>query len=281
MKKVIAFIVVALFTVSGVFAQASWKSARHSLYWGIGGNVTEADVCPVDGHKIPFKTINGSLQLGYENRFAERFSWRANLLLSRLQGFDADSDVDYAKKRGLNFRTWVFDINAMLNFYFLKPKDVTPESTFGQKWSGYITVGFGGAFYEPMSSIRNDHNAAIWYRTRHVGAEARRWYDGTTLTLPYGLGFKYQVNKKFNWGVELLQHIAFTDYLDNVTSNPVGGTPSNSTFGRLQSAARGNFKSGSVRGGDHWDQYTTAMITFGYTFTPCGVKHVARPKYLN
>jgi hypothetical protein len=281
MKKVIAFVLVALFTVSGVFAQASWKSTRHSIYFGIGGNVAETDVCPVEGHGIPFETRNGSVQFGYENRFAERFSWRANFLLSRLQGFDADSDVDYAKRRYLNFRTWTFDINAMLNFYFLKPKDVTAESSFGQKWAGYITVGFGGAFYQPMTSVRNDRGQAIWIQTRHVGAEARRWYDGTTLTLPYGLGFKYQMNKKFSLGFELLQHVCFTDYIDNVTSNPVGGTPAKNTFGTIQSAARGNFKAGAKRGGDHWDQYTTGMISLGYTFSPCMAKHVARPKYLN
>jgi len=296
MKKVIAFVLVALFTVSGVFAQASWKSTRHSIYAGIGVNIPETDVAPYDGLFPKIATANGSLQIGYENRFAERFSWKANFLLSRLQAFDQDvakdnwDDFKYlydSKKnphgRNLNFRTWVFDINAMLNFYFLKPKDVTPESSFGQKWAGYITVGFGGAFYQPMSCIRNDRNQAIWYRTRHVGAEARRWYDGTTLTLPYGLGFKYQVSKKFNLGVEFLQHLCFTDYIDNVTSNPVGGKPANNTFGVLQSAARGNFKAGAKRGGDgeHWDQYTTFMINFGYTFAPCMAKHVARPKYLN
>jgi hypothetical protein len=103
------------------------------------------------------------------------------------------------------------------------------------------------------------------------------------LTLPYGLGFKYQINKKFNLGFELLQHLAFTDYLDNVTSNPVCGTPAKTTFGRVQSAARGNVKADGKtgRGGDHWDQYTTGMITIGYTFAPCMAKHVARPKYLN
>jgi hypothetical protein len=280
MKKVIAFVLVALFTVSGVFAQASWKSTRHSLYFGIGGNVSETDVCPVEGHGIPWKTANGSAQIGYENRFAERFSWRANFLLSRLQGYDRDSDVDYAKKRGLNFRTWVFDINAMLNFYFLKPKEVTPESTFGQKWSGYITVGVGGAFYQPMFCIRSAHNTPIWIHSRYVGAEARKWYDGTMVTIPVGLGFKYQASKKYSIGFELLQHICATDYVDNVTSNPVAGK-SKGTLGAIQSAARGNFKSGAKRGGDHWDQYTTFMISLGYTFTPCGVKHVARPKYLN
>ncbi|MCR5455070.1 MAG: hypothetical protein K6F33_08805 [Bacteroidales bacterium] len=273
----------ALFTVSGVFAQASWKSTRHSLYFGIGVNAPETDVAPYDGLFPKIHTFNGSLQIGYENRFAERFSWRANFLLSRLQAFDKDGDTDgdykYAENRYLNFRTWVFDINAMLNFYFIKPKDVTPESTFWQKWSGFVTVGFGGAFYEPMTALRGPSGQSVWVHTRHLGAECTKWYHGTTLTLPYGLGFKFQASKKYSIGIEALQHVCFTDYIDNVTSNPVVAKIEKGTLGGVQQAARGN--RGGIPGGDAWDQYTTFMITLGYTFTPCGIKHVARPKYLN
>jgi hypothetical protein len=287
MKKVIAFVLVALFTVSGAFAQASWRSTRHSIYAGIGGNVAETDIAPVEGHGIPWHTMNGSLQIGYENRFAERFSWRANFLLSRLQGFDADSDVDYTydekknpKGRRLNFRTWTFDINAMLNFYFLKPKDITPESTFGQKWAGYITVGFGGALYNPKSSIRVN-NQNVWVSTRSLKAEGRHYYTGAW-TLPFGLGFKYQATKKFGIGFELLQHVLVgskgkgNDYLDGMSSFGFGKKMPTGLGAQMQKAVRGNTK-----GGKYGDQYTTAMINFSYTFSPCTMKHVARPKYLN
>jgi len=280
MKKVIAFVLVALFTVSGVLAQTSWKSTRHSLYFGIGGNVAETDICPVDGHNIPFKTLNGSAQIGYENRFAERFSWRANFLLSRLQGFDADSKVDWAGKRHLNFRTWVFDINAMLNFYYLKPKEVTPESTFGQKWAGYITVGFGGAIYNPKSSFRVD-GQNVWVSTRALKAEGR-YYNTAAWTLPFGLGFKYQASKKVGIGFELLQHVLVgskgkgNDYLDGMSSFGFGKEMPKGVGAQVQKAVRGNYK-----GGDKGDQYTTAMISLTYTFAPCMAKHVARPKYLN
>ena len=286
MKKVIAFVLVALFTVGGVFAQTSWKSARHSINWGVGGNVSETDVCPVEGHGIPFKTLNGSAQFGYEYRMIERLSFRTNFLLSRLQGYDADSDLKWvyseSNKNGrrLNYRTWVFDINVMLNFYFLKMKEVTPESTFGQKWAGYITAGFGGAFYNPKYALRTSKNQNVWVNSRPLEVEGH-YYNTATWTLPVGLGFKYQFSKKFYMGVELLQHICFTDYLDNVTSNKIVSKPSNGTVGKLQSAVLGNFKAGQSRGGDYNDQYTTCLITFGYTFTPCGAKHVARPKYLN
>ncbi|MBP5681665.1 MAG: outer membrane beta-barrel protein [Bacteroidales bacterium] len=280
MKKVIAFVLVALFAVSGVFAQTSWKSARHSFNWGIGGNVAETDICPVEGHGIPWKTMNGSAQVGYEYRFAERFSFRANFLLSRLQGFDADSKLDFAEKRHLNFRTWTFDINAMFNFYYLKMKDITPESTFGQRWAGYITVGFGGAIYNPKSSFRSS-NQNVWVSTRALKAEGR-YYNTGAWTLPFGLGFKYQASKNFYIGCELLQHVLVgskgkgNDYLDGMSSFGFGKDTPAGLSAQVQKAVRGN-----VHGGDKGDQYTTGLITFGYTFTPCAVKHVARPKYLN
>ena len=292
MKKVIAFVLVALFTIGGVFAQTSWKSARHSINWGIGGNVSETDICPVEGHGIPFKTLNGSAQFGYEYRLGQRFSFRTNFLLSRLQGYDADADQGefkwlYDEKknpngRRMNYRTWVFDIDLMLNFFFIKPKDITPESTFGQKWAGYFTVGFGGAFYNPKYALRTAKNQNVWVNARPLEVEGR-YYNTATWTLPYGLGFRYQVSKKFYWGFELLQHVCFTDYLDNVTSNKVKATKDGGTVAAVQSAVRGNFAEGAHRGGknEYNDQYTTLLLTFGHTFTPCGVKHVARPKYLN
>ena len=282
MKKVIAFVLVALFTVSGVFAQTSWKSTRHSIYAGIGGNVAETDICPVEGHGIPFKTLNGSAQVGYEYRMIERLSLRTNFLLSRLQGFDADSDLDYvgAGKRRLNFRTWTFDINVMFNFYYLKPKDITPESTFGQKWAGYITAGFGGAIYNPKSSMRVN-NQNVWVSTRALKAEGR-YFNTAAWTLPVGLGFKYQATKKFGIGFELVQHILVgskgkgNDYLDGMSSFGFGKDKPTGVAAQVQKAVRGN-----VKGGEYGDQYTTALINFSYTFTPCAVKHIARPKYLN
>ncbi len=292
MKKVLTFVLVALFTVSGVFAQTSWKSARHSINWGIGGNISETDVCPYDGFMPTFKTINGSAQFGYEYRLGERFSFRTNFLLSRLQGYDADADYGdfkwiYDEKknpngRRLNFRTWVFDINAMLNFFFIKPKDITRESSFGKKWAGYFTVGIGGAFYNPKFALRTSKNQNVWVNARPLEAEGR-FYNTATWTLPYGLGFRYHVSKKFYWGVELLQHYCFTDYIDNVTSNSIISSKETGAVKQIQDRVKGNYADGKRRGGknEHNDQYTTFMITFGHTFTPCGIKHVARPKYLN
>jgi hypothetical protein len=291
MKKVIAFVLVALFTVSGVFAQASWKSTRHSIYAGIGGNLSETDICPYEGHKIPWKTFNGtSLQFGYENRIAERFSLRGNVLFSMLKGFDTDSPLDwtYDEKsnpngRRMNFRSWVMDINVMLNFYFLKMKDITPESTFGQKWAGYITAGFGGALYNPQSAMF-EGNHKIWVNTRQLRSEGRHFNTGAW-TLPFGLGFKYQASKKFYIGFELLQHVLVgskgkgNDYLDGVSNFGFGkDMPKGATVANVQKAVRG---SQAFDKGKYGDQYTTAMLSLGYTFTPCMAKHVARPKYLN
>lgn len=298
MKKVIAFVLVALFTASGVFAQTSWKSTRHSINFGIGGNVAETDVCPVDGHKIPWKTMNGSFQLGYEYRLSERFSLRGNFLVSRLQAYDADASYDdfkwlYDEKknpngRRLNFRTWVFDIDLMANFFFLKPQEITSESTFGQRWIGYITGGIGAAAYTTKFAIRNgDQN--VWVDSRALKVEKHADPDyprNGTITIPYGLGFKYQFSKNFNMGIELLQHYCITDCLDNVSGAPVASVKGNGTVAKMQQAVAGNAKAGSARtksaqDGGYNDQYTTCMLTFGYTFTPCAIKHVARPKYLN
>ena len=159
-------------------------------------------------------------------------------------------------------------------------KDITPESTFGQRWAGYITVGFGGAIYNPKSSFRSS-NQNVWVSTRALKAEGR-YYNTGAWTLPFGLGFKYQASKNFYIGCELLQHVLVgskgkgNDYLDGMSSFGFGKDTPAGLSAQVQKAVRGN-----VHGGDKGDQYTTGLITFGYTFTPCAVKHVARPKYLN
>jgi hypothetical protein len=298
MKKVIAFVLVALFTVSGVFAQTSWKSARHSINWGIGANVAETDVCPYEGHKIPWKTRNGSFQLGYEYRLSERFSLRGNFLVSRLQAYDADAYDNfkwvYDKEknptgRNLNFRTWMFDIDVMANFYFLKMKDISSETTFGQRWGGYITAGFGAAAYTTKCGIRNG-SQTVWVHARALNVEKHKDPDyprNGTVTIPYGLGFKYQFSKNFNMGIELLQHYCLSDCIDNVSGSPVVEINGNGTIANMQRAVAGNgAKAGvgrtkSAQDDGYNDQYTTCLLTFSYTFAPCMAKHVARPKYLN
>ncbi len=285
MKKAIAFILVAFFAVSSVFAQTpAWKSARHSIYWGVGANLSQTDICPSDGMFPCFKTINGSMELGYQYRISERFYLRGNAMVSRLQGFDADSDCDFtysednAAGRRANFRTWVFDINAMVDFYLIKMKNITSESSFGQRWGIYLTAGFGGAFYQPMSSIRTAEDQNVWIHTRPLQVEGRH-FNTATWTLPAGLGFKYQFSNKFAMGLEVLQHICFTDYIDGFTGNVMGATADKGVVAQLQNALKGT--SANPRGGEANDYYPTVMLNFTHNFTGCGVAHKARPKYMD
>ncbi|MCQ2253468.1 MAG: DUF6089 family protein [Bacteroidales bacterium] len=289
MKKAIALFVVALFVVSGVFAQTttSWKASRHSVYAGIGGNIFEGDiVSPKNKKAISFKDAGFSAQLGYKFKLTERFSLRANMLYANLAAADDDSKRESHVPRNLDFKTNAWNLDGIVDFYFIKEKEFKNHfvPSFTQRLSAYVFVGFGGLFYNPKGSYNGD-----WYELRPLHTEGQGQpgredeYGKVTWVLPLGVGAKFSLTKKLYVGIELAQHFTGSDYIDDCSSTYFQYSPSEvPSYNLADKTPHHNMKTGAQRGGNsHNDCFKTFLVTFGYKFTGGPTtEHVARPKYI-
>lgn len=107
-----------------------------------------------------------------------------------------------------------------------------------RRWSPYLTGGVAVALL-----FKNDEDAK----------EADQPKGNTVhFVVPFGIGAKYILSKRFNVGFEVLTHKTFTDYIDNVSERDPG-----------TQWQRGNPNT------DDWYLFTGFMLTYTIYNVPC------------
>jgi hypothetical protein len=293
MKKTIVLLLAAIFSAGTISAQisntASWKSSRHSIYFGGGINWLIGDFDRTDGGTDgpSFKLLKEksySLNLGYKYKMSERFSLRFSALYSKLSGDDTKSKDLGHKTRGVVIKNNAFDIDANIDFYFIKEKEVTTKPTFGQRWSSYIFVGAGALFHNPKwdggkrtfgsTTVKNGD------KLRDIHTENGDKYHKVTLAIPTGLGIKFLLSKKVYLGAEYALRFTTTDHLDDLHWNY------RIENDKQRALAPAGAMDGMQRGGREYnDWYSTLLFNFGIKFggakpSPI-IRSYSRPKYLH
>jgi hypothetical protein len=140
------------------------------------------------------------------------------------------------QNRNLSFNSniWEFTLQGDFNFFRFMPGEP------GFSFTPYITLGVGAFNYDPYTYLAGNK---YYFRQLQVGTEGqnsplypdRKMYGTTAISIPFGGGFKYAVNSRFNIALELCHRFTTTDYLDDVSKTyvdpnafptGVGGGPS-------------------------------------------------------
>lgn len=147
-----------------------------------------------------------------------------NYIALRLAGNFAQlgySDVyntqnEFMRRRNLSFNTkvWELGLQGDFNFYRFMPGD--PDFSF----TPYITMGVSAFSYDPYAFLKGEK-----YFLRPLGTEGqgsslhpdRKQYSSMAMAIPFGVGFKYALNDRINFGFEIVHRFTNTDYLDDVS----------------------------------------------------------------
>ncbi len=132
--------------------------------------------------------------------------------------------TDIAKQRfnrNLNFRSYITDVNAMLEIHPLyifvdwPAKETTPPRT-----SPYLLAGIGYFSFNPQTKLANR-----WVDLQPLHTEGqgfvetdRKNYSLQQLNIPIGAGVKYELSPLVNLRGEILYRKTFTDYLDDLST---------------------------------------------------------------
>jgi hypothetical protein len=244
MKKVflsISFLLIML-------AKADTASAQYYFFddeyyddpWLIEAGVSlNAMNCLTDmgGHKGIGKTFLKDLNMGKTHASGGVFFDLAykNAVALRLEGtfgkISGNDNVlagitDIAKERynrNLNFRSYITDINLMLEIH---PKyifiDWPAREDRPSRTSPYIIGGIGYFSFNPQTKLIGS-NAYIDLQPLKTEGQGFpetgiKDYKLNQLNIPMGAGFKYELSPLINLRAEVIYRKTFTDYIDDLST---------------------------------------------------------------
>jgi len=167
--------------------------------------------------------------------YKDRWGFRIAATKSKLKADDKDfttintvetylsSDYDindpnliyYAiSNRGLNFETNITELSFQVEVNFFPFFVGSRKNT----WTPYIFAGAAMYLYNPKP-IGGGPNL------RDLGTEGQGYegrptsYGNMALSIPFGLGLKFSLNKKMGLGIEWGMRKTFNDYLDDISSS--------------------------------------------------------------
>lgn len=182
--------------------------------------------------KTLFKQPGGAFGAFFRYNFNNHISTKIGFLYGTVQGADSLSANPEQLQRNLSFKSVVAEFSAQLEINFLPFIAGDSKTPF----TPYIFGGFGIFKFNPKAYVDagtyniNGINYTVanggWYALMPLGTEGqgttgypdKKKYSLTSFSIPFGLGFKFNIANGIGFGVEWGMRPTFTDYLDDVSS---------------------------------------------------------------
>ncbi|MBK8700216.1 MAG: hypothetical protein IPN29_12075 [Saprospiraceae bacterium] len=198
-------------------------------------------------------------------------------LLGKIKGDDAFSSQQWQIERNLNFRSTLFELSLMGEYYIFGFDPFAGEQIF----SPYITAGLAGFYFNPTTDYQGNT-----YELQPLGTEGQgsaaygKKYSKYAVSVPFGAGAIIKAGQSFDVGFEVVARKAFTDYIDDISTNYINYNELLALNGELSAKLSdrtpeyfGNSEplqrpTGLKRGGSSVkDWYFTAMVNLVFNIT--------------
>lgn len=157
-------------------------------------------------NKLATDEMHGALGVFGRYHFSKFFAAKANLTKYSISGDDANASQVTYRDRNLSFRSDVieFGLTGELNLMGYNIRD---------KKAGvpYITTGISFFKFNPQAE-----KGGVWHDLEPLHTEGTG-YKKVGVAIPFGLGFRFNISHRVNFGLEIGYRKTFTDYLDDVS----------------------------------------------------------------
>lgn len=198
---------------------AGLNSVAYAQYHEIGLMVNQGhyigDINPSRHIPPDFRPGGGLI---YRYNMNDRMAFKANVQYARIYAHDKYSDSEWQQNRNLHFRTNLIEFSGQMEVNFL-----TYEIGDSKRPSSpYLFLGLSIFRFSPQAEF-NDR----WVDLQPLGTEGQgmdgfdNQYNLTQVSIPFGVGFKFNIWRNFAGAVEWGMRRTFTDYLDDVSSTYV------------------------------------------------------------
>lgn len=212
------------FNRSGAF----WKNRRHSVAFGAGAANFLGELGGRDQigsrfiYDMEWSETRPSLQINYRYQLAERVYAKSQFAFAMVGGNDALTNEMFRRNRNLHFRSTIFELSAQVEVDIIQFANKSLYSTAAAHRSHgsaiYLSAGLGVTRFNPKANFQGR-----WYALRDFGTEGQlqeggpKMYSLFTAIIPIGAGFRYELNREWTIGIELVHRVTFTDYMDDVS----------------------------------------------------------------
>jgi hypothetical protein len=155
-----------------------------------------------------FKASNPAAGIFFRYAKTYRYAFRFGLNYGRISGDDAVSSEADQKERNLNFRSDLYEANATAEFNFV-------EYRIGHdryKFTMFVFAGLAGFYFDPKTSVNGSEESLRLHLTEDQSGP----YPRLQVSIPFGVGLKWNIGEKCGLGIEWGPRMTFTDYLDDV-----------------------------------------------------------------
>jgi hypothetical protein len=198
MKKYL-FIIVFAFLGNISFAQTAEVGLFGGLSYYIG------DLNP-GIHFLASKPAYGVLaRVNLDSRWVVK----ANAYRGRIKGDDSRGQKN--ELRGLKFESKITDIALTAEFNFFDYYTGSRKNVL----TPYIFAGIGMTIFNPTAD--GVELRGLGTEGQNVSFDGRKPYNLITVSIPFGIGLKYSVNRRLCLSAEWGLRKSFSDYLDDVS----------------------------------------------------------------
>ena len=137
----------------------------------------------------------------------ERFAVKGSLLKATISGSDVTAHSANLRARNLSFRSAITELSVTGEM------NLSPYNIRADKGSvPYVFMGLAVTRFNPQAEIRG-----VWHDLQPLHTEGTK-YSRNTLAVPIGLGMRFNVSYKLNFGLEFGARFTSSDYLDDVST---------------------------------------------------------------
>jgi hypothetical protein len=266
MSRFIVFVILFI-TFSGKVCIAQ----KLEVGFGIGTSTYWGDLNSTD-FTTNLKNSGLAVEVSGRAIYSRYLGVRLNLAYGNVNGNDNRATNLWQRERNLSFKSHIIEFAALGEFYFFEYDE---ESVFVP----YMTAGLSVFHFDPRTKLNG-----VEYRLQPLGTDGQRLsgygnpYSLIRSSLLFGAGGKIKLTEKLNLSLDLIARRAFTDYLDDVSTNYVNfneflsnGQVLTANLANRMHEFRGsnelmNLPTGSQRGGAKVkDYYFFTMVGINFT----------------
>lgn len=216
-----------------VFTADAQRFKNKYKYNAIGGSIGFTnyfgDLNPAENfYNFNFRTTGIALAAHYIKKLGTRISARGQFQVGTIYGNDSktkrEGDALFRHRRNLSFKNTIYELKAdLIVDLWENRRDLRKRSD----WNYYVFAGIAGFYHNPKAKLNGK-----WHALQPLGTEGQNIdgvgvdgrYSKFGVAIPFGVGVKYKYKTFWDIGFEIGMRYAFTDYLDDVSSNYVDRT---------------------------------------------------------
>lgn len=200
LKKLFTFLFIAFIS-----------AAAHAQTWEVGlSGGTAGYIGDLNPRQI-FQVSGPSFGAFVKRNISPYAAIRLQYMHGRIAAADSSSQYPDNYNRNLSFKTTLDEGSLIGEFNFFKYRPSVDHNTY----TPYVFLGVGMVSYNPTAVYQGGR-----YDLRPLTTEGQiKQYSKTAITIPYGIGFKYNIVGKLSLIADVGYRSTNTDYLDDVSGN--------------------------------------------------------------